>query len=49
MSRATSIMPLKFFLHVSKETQAKRLLARLDDPAKQWKFNAGDVGEQALG
>ena len=42
------IMPLKFFLHVSKETQAKRLLARLDDPAKQWKFNAGDVGERAL-
>jgi PPK2 family polyphosphate:nucleotide phosphotransferase len=42
------IMPLKFFLHVSKEVQAKRLLARLDDPAKQWKFNAGDVGERAL-
>jgi PPK2 family polyphosphate:nucleotide phosphotransferase len=42
------IMPLKFFLHVSKEAQAKRLLERLDDPAKQWKFNTGDVGERAL-
>jgi PPK2 family polyphosphate:nucleotide phosphotransferase len=42
------IASLKFFLHVSKEEQAKRLLARLDDPAKQWKFNAGDVGERAL-
>lgn len=42
------IMPLKFFLHVSKEAQAKRLLERLDDPEKQWKFNTGDVGERAL-
>jgi PPK2 family polyphosphate:nucleotide phosphotransferase len=42
------IVPIKFFLHVSKEEQRKRLLARLDDPAKQWKFNAGDVGERKL-
>ena len=42
------IVPIKFFLHVSKKEQKKRLLARIDDPAKQWKFNAGDVGERKL-
>jgi PPK2 family polyphosphate:nucleotide phosphotransferase len=42
------IVPIKFFLHVSRQEQRKRLLARIDDPAKQWKFNAGDVGERKL-
>ena len=42
------IAPLKFFLNVSREEQRKRLLQRLDDPAKQWKFNAADVGESKL-
>src|SRR6478752_8186184 len=42
------IVPIKFFLHVSKEEQRKRLLDRIDDPEKQWKFNAGDIGERAL-
>ena len=42
------IVPIKFFLHVSKKEQQKRLLARIDDPAKQWKFNGGDVGERKL-
>jgi len=42
------IVPIKFFLHVSKQEQQKRLLERLDDPAKQWKFNAADVGESKL-
>ncbi|HET7851513.1 MAG TPA: polyphosphate kinase 2 family protein [Methyloceanibacter sp.] len=42
------IAPLKFFLHVSHAEQRKRLLERLDDPAKQWKFNAADVGESKL-
>ncbi len=37
---------LKFFLHVSKEEQSKRLLARLDDPAKNWKFSAADLKER---
>ena len=41
-------LPLKFFLHVSKKEQQKRLLERIDDPAKQWKFNAGDIGERKL-
>ena len=39
---------LKFFLHISPEEQRQRLLARLDEPAKRWKFNAGDVEERKL-
>lgn len=39
---------LKFFLHVSKDEQAKRFLERIDDPAKNWKFNMGDVTERRL-
>jgi PPK2 family polyphosphate:nucleotide phosphotransferase len=38
---------VKFFLHVSKEEQRQRLLARLDTPEKEWKFSAGDVAERA--
>jgi PPK2 family polyphosphate:nucleotide phosphotransferase len=37
---------LKFFLHVSREEQRKRFLARLDDPSKNWKFALGDVKER---
>ncbi len=37
----------KFFLHVSKEEQRKRFLARLNEPKKNWKFSAGDVKERA--
>jgi len=37
---------LKFFLHVSKEEQKKRFLARLDDPKKNWKFSASDLHER---
>ena len=33
----------KVFLHVSAEEQRERLLARLDDPAKQWKFALSDL------
>jgi PPK2 family polyphosphate:nucleotide phosphotransferase len=39
---------VKFFLHVSKAEQKKRFLARLDNPDKQWKFNAADLDERAL-
>jgi PPK2 family polyphosphate:nucleotide phosphotransferase len=39
---------LKFFLHVSREEQRKRFLARLDEPAKRWKFSMGDVAERKL-
>jgi len=34
---------LKFFLNVSRDEQKERLLARLDDPAKNWKFEAADL------
>jgi PPK2 family polyphosphate:nucleotide phosphotransferase len=39
---------LKFFLHISKEEQRERFLARLEEPAKNWKFEMGDVRERAL-
>ena len=39
---------LKFFLHISKEQQAQRLQARLDDPAKNWKFDPNDLKERVL-
>ena len=40
---------VKFFLHVSKDEQKKRFMARLDNPDKQWKFNAADLDERACG
>jgi PPK2 family polyphosphate:nucleotide phosphotransferase len=36
----------KFFLHVSKEEQRRRFLARLDEPSKNWKFEAADLSER---
>ena len=39
---------LKFFLHISKEEQKKRLQARLDEPHKTWKFAIGDLSERKL-
>jgi PPK2 family polyphosphate:nucleotide phosphotransferase len=38
---------VKFFLHVSKEEQKRRFIARLDTPGKEWKFKAADVAERA--
>ena len=37
----------KFFLHVSRSEQQRRLLERLDDPVKNWKFSVGDIPERA--
>jgi PPK2 family polyphosphate:nucleotide phosphotransferase len=37
---------LKFFLHLSKQEQKKRFLARLDEPEKNWKFSEHDVLER---
>jgi PPK2 family polyphosphate:nucleotide phosphotransferase len=37
---------LKFFLHISREEQRERLLARLDDPLKRWKFSDADLLER---
>jgi PPK2 family polyphosphate:nucleotide phosphotransferase len=37
---------VKFFLHLSKEEQRKRFLARIDDPKKNWKFSGADIEER---
>lgn len=39
---------VKCFLHISKEEQRERLQARLDNPAKRWKFAKGDLSERKL-
>jgi PPK2 family polyphosphate:nucleotide phosphotransferase len=39
---------LKFFLHLSKEKQAERLLERTAEPAKKWKFSAADLENRDL-
>jgi PPK2 family polyphosphate:nucleotide phosphotransferase len=44
----SAITVVKCFLHISYDEQSERLLARLDDPAKHWKFNPGDLDERAL-
>jgi PPK2 family polyphosphate:nucleotide phosphotransferase len=38
---------LKFFLHLGRDEQKKRFLQRIDEPEKNWKFNAGDVTERS--
>jgi polyphosphate kinase 2 (PPK2 family) len=37
---------VKFFLHLSKEEQRKRFLARIDDPDKNWKLSLADIEER---
>lgn len=37
---------VKFFLHLSKDEQRRRFLARIDDPDKNWKFSHADVAER---
>jgi PPK2 family polyphosphate:nucleotide phosphotransferase len=39
---------VKFFLHIDLEEQKQRLLDRIQDPTKQWKFNPGDLDERKL-
>jgi PPK2 family polyphosphate:nucleotide phosphotransferase len=39
---------IKCFLHISFDEWRERQLARLDDPAKHWKFNPGDVDDALL-
>jgi PPK2 family polyphosphate:nucleotide phosphotransferase len=43
-ANGTSI--IKFYLHLSKEEQRKRFLARIDDPEKNWKFSDADIAER---
>jgi PPK2 family polyphosphate:nucleotide phosphotransferase len=44
----SGVVPLKFYLHISKEEQRERLLARIADPEKRWKFALHDVEERKL-
>ena len=39
---------IKFFLHLSKDEQRERFLARIDDPDKNWKFSRADLEERKL-
>jgi PPK2 family polyphosphate:nucleotide phosphotransferase len=39
---------LKFFLHLSKDEQKRRLIDRIDNPKKNWKFSVSDLKERAL-
>jgi len=39
---------IKFYLHLSKEVQRKRLLERIDDPDKNWKVSAADIEERGF-
>jgi PPK2 family polyphosphate:nucleotide phosphotransferase len=45
---ANGTVILKFFLHVSEETQKERFLDRINDPAKNWKFSSADLTERGL-
>jgi len=48
MLAENSVVILKFFLHVSRDEQKKRLKERLEDKKKNWKFRAGDLEDRAL-
>ncbi len=45
MTRSGTVIR-KFFLHVSKEEQKRRFMARLEEPEKNWKFSASDIRER---
>ena len=42
------IIPIKFFLNVSRDEQLKRFIKRCDDPTKNWKFSSADARERKL-
>ena len=44
----SGVAVLKFFLHISREEQRRRLLDRIEEPAKRWKFAMGDIAERKL-
>jgi PPK2 family polyphosphate:nucleotide phosphotransferase len=48
MLAQNSVVILKFFLHISRAEQKKRLIERLEDRKKNWKFRAGDLDDRAL-
>jgi len=45
---SNGIIPIKFFLNLSKKEQKKRFIARIDEPKKNWKFSVADFKERAL-
>ena len=45
---SSNITVLKFFLHISKDEQKRRLQSRLDNPQKRWKFSSADLKERTL-
>lgn len=48
MLTLNNIAVVKFFLHISKDEQKRRLESRLEDPDKRWKFSTNDVNERRL-
>ena len=48
MLTETGTTILKFFLHISRDEQRKRLEERITDPTKRWKFQHGDIEERKL-
>jgi PPK2 family polyphosphate:nucleotide phosphotransferase len=46
MLAENGVMILKFFLHISRDEQKKRLMERLHDPEKNWKFRLGDLDDR---
>ena len=46
MLSMNSVVILKFMLHISRDEQKKRLLDRLTDESKNWKFRAGDLDDR---
>ena len=44
---SNGIIPIKFFLNLSKKEQKKRFIARIDEPKKNWKFSVADFNERA--
>lgn len=46
MLAKNQVVVVKFFLHISKEEQARRLEQRIDDPRKNWKISAADFAER---
>src|SRR6202022_899399 len=42
------VLVLKFFLHISKEEQRRRLVARLEEPDKRWKFSLNDIAGRSV-
>jgi PPK2 family polyphosphate:nucleotide phosphotransferase len=47
MLTANGVVILKFMLHVSRDEQKQRLVERLEDPEKNWKFREGDLDDRA--